>query len=240
MSPDTIVPNPVNPQSFNRYSYVFNNPLKNVDPTGHITIAIGIYGQAGLGGQVEGSAWLVFDDKGNWGYMYSPGFGSFLGMQANAGVSIQITSADTIMDLEGPTIQTGGSKAFTRISGPVMGSIGMEYVTGYNKEEGKIAYHGVNINLSAGVGLPYEQHITIGNTTVDRQQENPPIFPVRYGPPGIPIYAYVSLDYDTVEHVVNSLGISDVNGFLDSISPNPFYGDPYYAPYIAEYMASSS
>jgi RHS repeat-associated protein len=35
ISADTIVPDPVNPQSFNRYSYVYDNPLKYVDPTGH-------------------------------------------------------------------------------------------------------------------------------------------------------------------------------------------------------------
>jgi RHS repeat-associated protein len=34
-SADTIVPNPTNPQSYNRYSYVRNNPLGYRDPTGH-------------------------------------------------------------------------------------------------------------------------------------------------------------------------------------------------------------
>ena len=34
VSPDPIVPAPANPQSLNRYSYVRNNPLKFVDPTG--------------------------------------------------------------------------------------------------------------------------------------------------------------------------------------------------------------
>ncbi|WP_423226072.1 RHS repeat-associated core domain-containing protein [Candidatus Amarolinea aalborgensis] len=32
---DTIVPQPVNPQSLNRYSYAANNPLRYVDPSGH-------------------------------------------------------------------------------------------------------------------------------------------------------------------------------------------------------------
>lgn len=35
ISPDTIVPSPSNPQSLNRYSYVRNNPLSYVDPSGH-------------------------------------------------------------------------------------------------------------------------------------------------------------------------------------------------------------
>ena len=35
--PDTIVPDPGNPQSLNRYSYVGNNSLRYTDPTGHYT-----------------------------------------------------------------------------------------------------------------------------------------------------------------------------------------------------------
>jgi RHS repeat-associated protein len=37
LSPDTIVPDPADPSSFNRYSYVLNNPLKYTDPTGNNT-----------------------------------------------------------------------------------------------------------------------------------------------------------------------------------------------------------
>lgn len=32
-SADTIIPNPVNPQSFNRFSYVYNNPIVYTDLT---------------------------------------------------------------------------------------------------------------------------------------------------------------------------------------------------------------
>jgi RHS repeat-associated protein len=39
ISPDTIIPDPANPQSLNRYSYVLNNPLRYVDPSGHTNCA---------------------------------------------------------------------------------------------------------------------------------------------------------------------------------------------------------
>ncbi len=35
IQPDTIVPNLRNPQDLNRYSYVSNNPVNYIDPTGH-------------------------------------------------------------------------------------------------------------------------------------------------------------------------------------------------------------
>jgi hypothetical protein len=36
IQPDTIIPNPANPQSLNRYGYVKNNPVRFNDPTGRI------------------------------------------------------------------------------------------------------------------------------------------------------------------------------------------------------------
>ena len=35
ISPDTIIPDPADSQSFNRYAYVNNNPLNYIDPSGH-------------------------------------------------------------------------------------------------------------------------------------------------------------------------------------------------------------
>ena len=36
VQPDSIIPNVYNPQQLNRYAYANNNPLKYVDPTGHV------------------------------------------------------------------------------------------------------------------------------------------------------------------------------------------------------------
>ena len=36
-SADTLVPDPTNPQQYNRYTYTLNNPLRYSDPTGHFS-----------------------------------------------------------------------------------------------------------------------------------------------------------------------------------------------------------
>jgi len=35
LSPDPYVPDPLNTQSFNRYSYLYNNPMNGIDPSGY-------------------------------------------------------------------------------------------------------------------------------------------------------------------------------------------------------------
>jgi RHS repeat-associated protein len=60
ISPDTIVPNHMNPQSLNRYSYVLNNPLMYIDPSGHFFDPISII----IGGAVIGA--LVSGYQSDW------------------------------------------------------------------------------------------------------------------------------------------------------------------------------
>ena len=44
ISPDTIIPDPLNTQALNRYSYVYNSPASYTDPTGHAPDPPGISG----------------------------------------------------------------------------------------------------------------------------------------------------------------------------------------------------
>jgi len=70
LQPDTIVPEPGNPQSLNRYSYGSNNPVKFTDPTGHCVVGYSgdvrmneyPYGTSGICANTE--HWI---DEGNAG-----------------------------------------------------------------------------------------------------------------------------------------------------------------------------
>jgi len=60
ISADTIVPNPVNPQALNRYSYCLNNPLKYIDPTGHDgEEAVAVIGVVPIIIMIPGVGWVI-------------------------------------------------------------------------------------------------------------------------------------------------------------------------------------
>jgi RHS repeat-associated protein len=61
ISPDTIVPDPANPQNLNRYAYVLGNPVLLHDPSGHRPC-----GEYCPGESLDGSAERGQYYHGNW------------------------------------------------------------------------------------------------------------------------------------------------------------------------------
>jgi RHS repeat-associated protein len=63
ISPDSIVQNPFDPQALNRYAYARNNPLKYIDPSGHVFVVddliVGAVIGAAIGAAIAGyqSGW---------------------------------------------------------------------------------------------------------------------------------------------------------------------------------------
>jgi RHS repeat-associated protein len=83
ISADTIVPNPANPQAFNRYSYCLNNPLKYIDPSGHgwfDNIIKGLQDALDIAGFIPGIG-EVFD-------LLNAGIYAIRGDNLNAGLSL--------------------------------------------------------------------------------------------------------------------------------------------------------
>ncbi|ODS37090.1 MAG: hypothetical protein A7316_02180 [Candidatus Altiarchaeales archaeon WOR_SM1_86-2] len=63
VQPDTIVPNPYDPQYLNRYSYVLNNPLIYIDPTGHEISCFGDCNEDIMGNIIQS---VIVDPYNEW------------------------------------------------------------------------------------------------------------------------------------------------------------------------------
>ncbi len=148
---------PRNPQGFNRYSYVINNPLTYDDPYGWWTFFIGLNVFAGGGPGINATWGIAVDGHGNYAIVTTCGGGSVGGYSLSGGVQLQGTGADSVGQLQGLSSQTGGSG--TLAAGP---SLGGEAVIGLEGEK----YVGANLNISAGVGTP-EGHITFDHSEVE-------------------------------------------------------------------------
>jgi RHS repeat-associated protein len=60
---DSIVPDPYNPQAYNRYAYALNNPVNNTDPSGHTTCMDDFY----WGGQCHDESAYLDKSLEDWG-----------------------------------------------------------------------------------------------------------------------------------------------------------------------------
>jgi RHS repeat-associated protein len=84
ISPDTIVPNPANPQNLNRYSYCLNNPLRYIDPTGHADQQIGT-------ASIGDSEASIYSCSGN-GFWIDYGNNTFAWTDSISGIGISVNN----------------------------------------------------------------------------------------------------------------------------------------------------
>lgn len=107
MTPDSIVPYPTDPQSLNRYSYVQNNPVNRIDPSGNFDFEFGgfnfcIFGcDGGSGGGSGGSyssnnsydaSMNLYLSPGSYNYNFNSGFGGDSSISFGSGHSPGLNS----------------------------------------------------------------------------------------------------------------------------------------------------
>ena len=119
VSPDSIVPDPSNPQDFNRYAYVRNGPTKYTDPTGEFLFAIPAaiyaspyiwYAAVFVAALIVSQADMDFPDEfGSWDLGYSPSLSNVPNMFGIAGEGEEATSLEGKLEkvLEGATQRKG-------------------------------------------------------------------------------------------------------------------------------------
>ena len=96
IQPDTLVPNPGDPQSLNRYSYAGNNPLRYVDPSGH-WYGPDDYDEAGIENTEEAIAWGI----------------QYYLMSCSGSVGCNVALIENVPLIEQPTLDSCGEASAT-------------------------------------------------------------------------------------------------------------------------------
>ncbi len=148
LSPDNYIQAPDNSQSFNRYAYCLNNPLKYTDPSGEsfigATIAIGAIIGAYSGGVLANGTYNPIE--WNWSsgntYAYMIGGAIVGGVSAYGGVAIaaqDFAFCNTFGVMTSSTINSLGTKLYTGGKTDLTMSFG---IASYNFTQNKWGYIG--------------------------------------------------------------------------------------------------
>ena len=150
--------------SANPYS-VANVPM-STDATGLVTAGGGIGFLLNAIIVLGTEVLLVADGFDNWGVLFCPMIGVGFGAEFGLGGVAQFTTACTICELEGPSVEVGFTVGFP--AGPVKVGGGIDLVRG-------ATYVGVEVQAGASVGapLPGEFHVVSSWCTLLWQNNKP-------------------------------------------------------------------
>jgi RHS repeat-associated protein len=148
--PDSIVPDPSSSQSFNRFSYVRNNPLNMVDPSGHSEEYAYSFNQ-GSGGYVEQQVWQGSDGS-RWGQQtaYNAATGSW--SQQSGWIGGDMGSAFSGGKLQVKTSESGGMS----FSAPAVQQAASSNGSGFMNQAAEFSIgfaEGAAVGLVAGVAV---------------------------------------------------------------------------------------
>ena len=147
ISPDSIVPNPGNPQSLNRYAYCLNNPINVIDPTGHFSLGSFF---SSLAGGIIGAFTFAFTGDPVLSGVAAGGFSGLMsgnlqnmftgalmgGVSGGLGMVVQANfgTAGTLAMLgigAGSAVATGGWESLAYMGAGVVGGAIGDYAAGY-------------------------------------------------------------------------------------------------------------
>jgi RHS repeat-associated protein len=148
ISADSIVPGAGNPQKFNRYTFVLNNPLKYTDPTGH---------REDDGCQVEGCTWSVTGERDEANYYYQEALNWY---QTAQPWGEHQSSDDNWIDLGFDWLLENGPELRYFDSNDAMTQ---SLMSGRGVQQARDAYYTARTNGKAPpVGQPFRHHYDFG------------------------------------------------------------------------------